>query len=282
MKKILLSAAALLCAAASVQAQDYLFSEAAENTYAITMTADEIEAVKATNAQWGNELGAGNVTFPDGYVLFENDKLTITSVQTSYVWTSGGKMTQIKEENPTYTGYVNFGSILKDNNWASELPVIYFINEQWTAWQSILAVTPKVDGKLGFGVYAGDNTRSIGIYNLATEAELEKEFYGEWVDYTDFRNDGENGTVKNAPAFTEGEVKAGRTYGLLGGGKKNLNLHRITFVPSAEGTGIAGVETSSDKIVEACYTLDGVRLAAPVKGVNIVRYSDGTSVKVVK
>ena len=45
-------------------------------------------------------------------------------------------------------------------------------------------------------------------------------------------------------------------------------------------TGIEGVKTSSTAI-EEYYTLDGKRLKAPQKGVNIIRMSDGTTKKVI-
>mgnify|MGYP000918322358 CR=1 FL=1 len=281
MKKFLLSAMALMGVAA-VSAQDVapVFSEVEENVYAITMSQADMDA--AYPAEWLTALGGSGVEFPDGTVLLDNDDLTIKAVGKCYVWTASGKLSQIQKEcGDSYKGYVNLGSNLKDNNWTAELPVIYFIEECVQGWQSILSVTPKKAGKLKFGVYAGDNTRSIGIYKCATEEEMMADYFGEWVNFTDFRNDGENGTVKDAPAFTEGEVEAGRVYGLLGGGAKNLNLHQITFVPG-ESSGISGTETSGNKTVEAYYTLGGVRMNAPVKGVNIVKYSDGTTVKVVK
>lgn len=56
-----------------------------------------------------------------------------------------------------------------------------------------------------------------------------------------------------------------------------------TYVIDTLGTsGLVVVpETSSDAVPEAYYTVDGKRLSAPVKGVNIVRMSDGTARKVI-
>ena len=48
-------------------------------------------------------------------------------------------------------------------------------------------------------------------------------------------------------------------------------------------TGIgSAVAESTAKTVEAIYTVGGTRVNALGKGVNIVKYSDGTSVKVIK
>lgn len=44
-----------------------------------------------------------------------------------------------------------------------------------------------------------------------------------------------------------------------------------------ESTGISNTVTSENKTVVARYAADGTRISAPVKGVNIVKYSDGTT-----
>ena len=277
MKKLLLSAA-LLMGAVSMQAQ--ILTEVEENTYAITATLEDLKA--AYDESYFTQLGESGITFEDGAVIFENEDLTISSVQRSYWWISGGKLSNIKADFPNYTGYVNLGSNLADNKWTQNTPVVFFLSECWQEWQSILKVVPKKAGKLSFGVYAGDNTRSIGIFNEATEAEMNEGYLGEFKGITDFRNDGENGTVANAPAYVEADVEAGKTYGLLGGGAKNLCLHQIKFVPTGGGTGITNVDAQAEKTVEAYYTLDGTRVSNPVKGIYIVKYSDGTAKKVVK
>lgn len=44
--------------------------------------------------------------------------------------------------------------------------------------------------------------------------------------------------------------------------------------------GISGVETEKDNAVVGYYTIDGVKLNAPQKGLNIVKRADGTTTKV--
>lgn len=46
------------------------------------------------------------------------------------------------------------------------------------------------------------------------------------------------------------------------------------------GAGISGVETEKDNAVVGYYTIDGVKLNAPQKGLNIVKRADGTTTKV--
>ena len=59
-----------------------------------------------------------------------------------------------------------------------------------------------------------------------------------------------------------------------------------TFTTEAAPTGIEGVKedagSSKPAIVVACYDLNGKRLSAPQKGLNILRMSDGTTRKVVR
>lgn len=276
MKKLLLSAS-LIMGAMSLQAQ--VLTEVEENTYAITATLDELKA--AYDESHFTQLGDAGVTFEDGEVVFENEDLTISSVQRSYFWVSGGKLSDIKNDFPNYTGYVNMGSNLPDRDWTVTAPTLFVLSDAWSEWQSILKVVPKKDGKLSFGVYAGDNTRSIGIFNEATEEDMNNNYFGEFKAVVDFRNDGENGTVKNAPAYVEADVENGRIYGLMAGGTRNQCLHQIKFVPSGD-TGVTNINVEGEKTIEAYYTLGGVRVNTPAKGVYIVKYSDGTTMKVAK
>ena len=58
---------------------------------------------------------------------------------------------------------------------------------------------------------------------------------------------------------------------------------KITLVLHNDGTtqGIGGVGSAADKTPVAYYSLDGRRLPVAQKGLNIVKYSDGTTAKVV-
>ena len=56
---------------------------------------------------------------------------------------------------------------------------------------------------------------------------------------------------------------------------------KITVRYTTETTGIDGVEAAGSNEEVARYTLDGRKLSAPQKGVNIVKYADGSTKKVV-
>ena len=283
MKKILLSAIALM-GMISANAQEattpYILSQVEANTYAVTMTNDEIGA--AFDAQWVADAWNIGVALPAGTVMFENDDLVITAaVDKTPVYTANGKISQIKKENAGYTGYVNVGSTLAQNNW--EDITIQDIAEVKANNHGIVAVTPKKAGVLSFGVYAGNNSREIGIYKLATDDEKAEGEFGAMIAMNNFRNDGENGTVENAPAFVEAQVEAGRQYALMAGGNKNLCLHQIKFVAQGGSVdGISSAETTTVKNIAAIYTLAGAQVSSLQDGVNIVKYSDGTSAKIVK
>ena len=47
-------------------------------------------------------------------------------------------------------------------------------------------------------------------------------------------------------------------------------------------TGISGVEAGKDNAVVGYYTVGGAKLNAPQKGLNIVKYADGTTKKIIK
>ena len=162
----------------------------------------------------------------------------------------------MKEEFPGYEGYMNIGSSFGQNNWKGDEPESIYDEEESIAslyknHHGIFAIVPKVDGTLSFGVYAGDNSRSIGIIDLATMDEVLEEKPSSFVAYKNFRNDGvaldpdtNEPTVLNAPAYVSGPVKAGRKYLLVGGDGKNLTMHQVKFIPAGSGSGIENVEAA--------------------------------------
>ena len=69
----------------------------------------------------------------------------------------------------------------------------------------------------------------------------------------------------------------------VNGGKNNVWVNQCQFlqIPEGTGTAIKGVETSENATVVARYAADGSQISAPVKGINILKLSDGTTRKVV-
>ena len=101
------------------------------------------------------------------------------------------------------------------------------------------------------------------------------------IAVNNFRNDGENGTVANAPAYVEAKAEVGHEYALLAGGNKNLCMHQIKFATGGTD-GIDAAETTTVKNIAAIYTLAGTQVKDLQNGVNIIKYTDGSSIKVIK
>lgn len=99
----------------------------------------------------------------------------------------------------------------------------------------------------------------------------------------DFFEDSNNPTF-NAVAFVSlpfmFEID-GKRY--VNGDKNNVWVNQCQFlqIPEGTGTAIKGVETSENATVVARYAADGSQISAPVKGINILKLSDGTTRKVV-
>lgn len=270
--------------AGSVFAQDvpYIFSKVADNTYAVTMTQEEIE--QKYESAWINDAFNMGVVFPAGTVMFENDDLVISAAVDGtivYTTTSLAQIRQAMEENPGYTGCVNLGSSFSSRGIDITKDLIDNVSDKQSSKQGILLVSPKTKGTLSYGVYAGENKRWIGIYQMPTDAEKKVGSKGKWLDYNLFQNDGSNGTVANAPAYSKAEVDAEHSYVLIPGGK-SLNLHQIKFAPAVPSHISSTLKDGKGKTVEGYYTVGGVRLNNLQKGSNIVKYSDGTVVKVIK
>lgn len=246
----------------------YILSEVEPNTFAVTMTQENIN--DAFEAAWVSAAWNIGVALPTGTVMADNENITIKSAfDGSPVYTANGKLTEMQKDFPSYTGYINLGSKLSNTDWTGE-ELILSASEIGKTGQAVISVTPKTDGVLKFGVYAGDNSRSIGIFRLATEEDIDNDDLGGWVSYYNFRHDGEtaldNGTIpeKGTPAYVEGAVEAGREYLLIGGGATNLTLHQISF--TAGTSGISSVATETTVSNGAIYNLAGQRVSAPVRG----------------
>lgn len=54
----------------------------------------------------------------------------------------------------------------------------------------------------------------------------------------------------------------------------------VNFVYDETSAGINDVDATADNRIVACYTLDGRRLSAPQKGINIVKYENGKTAKI--
>lgn len=87
-------------------------------------------------------------------------------------------------------------------------------------------------------------------------------------------------TVKNGKLVVTG-VKAGNTTVTLNFCSNGISTTATVNVTVTQATGITGTQTSADIREIARYTIDGKRINQPQRGVNIVKYSDGTVKKVI-
>lgn len=86
--------------------------------------------------------------------------------------------------------------------------------------------------------------------------------------------------VKNGKLVVTG-VKAGNTTVTLNFCSNGISTTATVNVTVTQATGITGTQTSADVREVARFTIDGKRINQPQRGINIVKYSDGTVKKVI-
>lgn len=87
-------------------------------------------------------------------------------------------------------------------------------------------------------------------------------------------------TVKDGKLVVTG-VKAGNTTVELNFCSNGISTTATVNVTVTKATGITDTQTSADVREIARFTIDGKRISQPQRGINIVKYSDGTVKKVV-
>ena len=87
-------------------------------------------------------------------------------------------------------------------------------------------------------------------------------------------------TVKDGKLVVTG-VKAGNTTVELNFCSNGISTTATVNVTVTQATGITGTQNTTDVREIARYTIDGKRINQPQRGINIVKYSDGTVKKVV-
>ena len=87
-------------------------------------------------------------------------------------------------------------------------------------------------------------------------------------------------TVKDGKLVVTG-VKAGNTTVMLNFCSNGISTTATVNVTVTQATGITGTQTSADIREIARFTIDGKRINQPQRGINIVKYSDGTVKKVI-
>ena len=161
-----------------------------------------------------------------------------------------------------------------NDDWTSSNAKIYAGNEclrLGTSKYSGTATSPEIlmngEATITFKAGAWNSQSDATTLKLsAKNATLSDDTFtmkkGEWTEFTTTL------TGKGKVAFTFSSEK-GRFF-----------LDEVKVVSGAE-TGISSTTATGDNTVSGYYTLDGVKISAPQKGINIVRYADGTTRKVV-
>ena len=102
-----------------------------------------------------------------------------------------------------------------------------------------------------------------------------------WEAVEGYRQTGEMvPTVKDGKLVVTG-VKAGSTTVTLNFCSNGISTTATVNVTVTQATGITGTQTSADVREIARFTIDGKRINQPQRGINIVKYSDGTVKKVI-
>ena len=87
-------------------------------------------------------------------------------------------------------------------------------------------------------------------------------------------------TVKDGKLVVKG-VKEGSTLATLNFCSNGISTKTTVRFFVTKATGITGTQTSADVREVARFTIDGKRISQPQRGINIVKYSDGTVKKVI-
>lgn len=141
-----------------------------------------------------------------------------------------------------------------------------------------------------------DPAKLPGTYTIASDYSVNSTMTGMWYKYygkyfplgTYCAFYDEDGLIDSLALMTAGTI----TVTDMGNNEYKFDfdltsLQGAHFITSFQGkvmdyltdTGINGVATSTSRKVVGYYTVNGQRLNAPQKGLNIVRYSDGTTEK---
>ncbi len=113
------------------------------------------------------------------------------------------------------------------------------------------------------GSKAFDNcVPDIIVAKMATPPVAESDAFSDWV---------KNNTTLCIPQGSYMEYWVASTW---------EDFKHIVEMDSSTGIEAAPITTASEAKEVARYSVDGQRLKAPVKGLNIVKYSDGTTKKI--
>ena len=242
------------------------------------------------------------VKFKQGQDLGENKYATVSAVITD-----GTYYQDPEDPEETYTNVVakaqNAQIESKDFTWQRiSIPFDYDTYASNGAATKAILVTISTNAQPGVGSKDADNPDELyvddiefiynaGLSKLAyngTEVALEEGKYeyeiedlaatNVTVDQIEAVSDGRGAYVTTTVNPTPNGYKAITT--VISNDFKTINTYTLNI--NNVTTGINSVENAADNTIEAIYNISGQRINEMQKGVNIVRMSDGTTVKVLK
>lgn len=145
------------------------------------------------------------------------------------------------------------------------------INES-EAVSPIIEVEPGINYTLTFDICGERQSASVPVFNLFIEDE-----YGEYKVYTTESVTAKWSTVEIPLTFTGAEFRY-KLYGKLDNG--GIFVDNIRLGKEEPATSIVVPETDITDSTDSFYSVNGIKLSGPKKGVNIVKKNNGGFIKV--
>lgn len=222
----------------SVNADDtaYCYYAIDDTTYAIPYDSATVIYNAFTSAYPSQGAGSTYLCYPAEADMYSGDYITITAADASLVYLSKYSSTNRSyygDDSSTLPecGYAVLGTSISNNSLTESTEIlavdsiIYGGASSDNAWQSIISVTPKTTGTLGFKA-AHTSSRSAGLYDLTDH---------EWLGI---------GNDQGVAVYITGAATAGHEYLIVGDGTGHY-MYAITFVPEVERTISAGYASFS-------------------------------------
>ena len=235
---------------------------------------------------WGALVPAGTVAYSD-----DNVKLTIEA-QTYLAYGSGN----IKKAGKNIYDKALCMSSNNVSNFVND-PILTpadVANTSSGKQGGVLTLEPTVDGKVSIYYSSGFNNRSMFVFDVTSTLN---EGYGAVILANNIEQGGDKGDNMKANGVTDKvhvatfDVVGGHKYHIVGSGSQQ-ELYQVTWTSFltdkyTTATGIEEVLTNNgnnngENTIKAIYTIDGSKVNSLQKGLNIIKYSDGTAKKVIK
>ena len=281
MKKLFTLAAVLLCGLT-----------ASAQTELLNLPKSAAEAEAAGYGQMWNTYDWGALV-PAGTVAYSDDNVKLTIEAQSYLAYGSGN---IKKAGKNVYDKALCMSSNNVSNFVND-PILTpadVANTSSGKQGGVLTLEPTVDGKVSLYYSSGFNNRSMFVFDVTSTLN---EGYGAVILANNIEQGGDKGDqmkndgVKDKVHVATFDVVGGHKYHIVGSGTQQ-ELYQVTWTSFltdkyTTATGIEEVLTNNgnnngENTIKAIYTIDGSKVNSLQKGLNIIKYSDGTAKKVIK